>query len=96
MEMTSKALETARRNLTDRIERYLDVLEKRGAKLGLREGGHLERALAQLEAGAFEAGEREMMWAEWATRQPDAADLHPRATVENLKQRLAAIVGRRS
>ncbi len=96
MKMTSKALETARRNLTDRIERYLDVLEKREAKLGLREGGHLERALAHLEAATFDAGERDMMWAEWASRQPDAADLHPTASVENLKQRLAAIVGRRS
>lgn len=92
MEITSKALETARRNLTQRIERYLDVLAKREAKVGWREGDHLERALAHLEAGTLDAGERDMMWAEWASRQPDAADPHPTATVETLRQRFAAIV----
>jgi len=93
MTMTDKALETARRNLTQRVERYLEVLEKREASLGWREGDHLEKALAHLQAGTLDEGERDMMWAEWASRQPDAADPHPTATVESLRRHFAAIGG---
>lgn len=67
MTMTSKAMETAGRNLAQRIDRYLQELEKWDAKLGWREADHLLRALDHLQTGTFGDGERDMMWAEWAT-----------------------------
>lgn len=90
MTMTSKAMETARRNLAQRIDRYLQELEKRDAKLGWREGDHLQSALDHLQAGTFGDGERDMMWAEWASRQPDAVDPHSTVTWQSLRQRFAA------
>lgn len=92
MTMTLKAAETARRNLAQRLERYLAMLEKREAQPGRREGDHLLRALAHLQTGTFADGEREMMWAEWASRQADAEEAHPTATAQVLRQRLDAIL----
>lgn len=93
MTMTSKALETARRNLTQRIARYLELPTDGAAKLGRREGVHLQSALTHLQAGTFDEGERDMMWAEWASRQPDAAEPHPSVTLEDLRKRFATIAG---
>ena len=73
---TFKALGTARRNLWYRIDRYLAELEKRVSQPGRREGNHLLRAMDHFEAGTYAEGERDMMWAEVATRQPDASELH--------------------
>ena len=88
---TFKALATARRNLWHRIDRYLAELEKRASEPGRREGDHLLRALDHLEAGTYAEGERDMMWAEVATRQPDASELHPTASPQDLRKRFAAI-----
>ena len=92
---TFKALATARRNLWYRIDRYLAELEKRASQPGRREGNHLLRALLRalghLEAGTYAEGERDMMWAEVATRQPDASELHPTASPQDLGKRFAAI-----
>jgi hypothetical protein len=33
-----------------------------------------------------------MMWAEVATRQPDAREMHPTASPQDLRKRFAAIV----
>jgi hypothetical protein len=44
-----------------------------------------------LEAGTYAEGERDMMWAEVATRQPDASELHPTASPQDLRKRFAAI-----
>src|SRR6266481_3669393 len=88
---TFKALATARRNLWYRIDRYLAELEKRASQPGRREGDHLLRALDHLEAGTYAEGERDMMWAEVATRQPDASELHPTASPQDLRKRFAAI-----
>ena len=79
---TFKALGTARRNLWYRIDRYLAELEKRASQPGRREGDHLLRALDHLEGGTY---------AEVATRQPDASELHPTASPQDLRKRFAAI-----
>ena len=88
---TFKALATARRNLWYRIDRYLAELEKRASQPGRREGDHLLRAMDHLEAGTYAEGERDVMWAEVATRQPDASELHPTASPQDLRKRFAAI-----
>jgi hypothetical protein len=87
---TFKALSTARRNLSYRIDRYLADLEKRATQPG-REDDHLLRALKHLEAGTNDEGERDMMWAEVATRQPDDCEPHPTASPRDLRKRFAAI-----
>ena len=84
---TFKALSTARRNLWYRIDRYLT----RASQPGRREGDHLLRALDHLEAGTYDEGERDMMWAEVATRQPDASEPHPTASPRDLRKRFVAI-----
>jgi hypothetical protein len=66
--MTLKVLGTARRNLWYCIDRYLAELEKRASQPGRREGDQLLRALDHLEAGTYAEGERDVMWAEVATR----------------------------
>jgi hypothetical protein len=91
MTVTQRAQATARRNLSQRIERYLLALERREAQPGRREGDHLLRALSHLQTGAFADGERDVMWAEWASHQPDAAEPHPSASTQDLRQRFAAI-----
>ncbi len=88
-----KAAETARRNLAHRLDRYLADLEKREADIGKREGDHLLRALDHLQAGSFDAGERDVMWAELASRQADAVEAHPTISVTMLRERLAVIGG---
>ena len=93
MTMTLKSVATARRNLSQRIDRYLVEMEKMEAQPGRREGDHLVRALDHLQAGTFPEGERDMMWADVATRQPDASEPHPAATLQDLRQRFAAIAG---
>lgn len=87
-----KAAETARRNLAHRLDRYLVFLEKREAQPGQREGDHLLRALDHLRSGTYDAGERDVMWADWASRQPDTGDPHPGATREALVKRLAEVL----
>lgn len=88
-----KAAETARRNLAHRLDRYIADIEKREASIGKREGDHLLRALDHLQAGSFEAGERDVMWAELASRQADAVDAHPIVSVTVLRARLTVIGG---
>ncbi|MDI1264575.1 MAG: hypothetical protein PS018_15080 [bacterium] len=90
MTATPQSIATARRNLVQRIERYLAELEKRDAAISQREGDHLVRALGHLEGGTFADGERDMMWAEWASRQPGDAEPHPTATRAALLKQLAA------
>jgi hypothetical protein len=60
---TFQALATVRRNLVQRIERYLAELETREAVIGRNEGDHLARALDRLGVDNFPEGEREMSWA---------------------------------
>jgi hypothetical protein len=66
-------------------------LNQRASEPGRREGDHLLRALDYLEAGTYAEGERDVMWAEVATRQPDASELHPTASPQDLRKRFAAI-----
>lgn len=89
--LTQKAIDTARCNLAYRLDRYLAVLEKREVQPGRREGDHLLRALDHLRTGNFDAGERDVMWAELASRQPDAGDVAPTATAAELRARLAEV-----
>jgi hypothetical protein len=90
---TFAALATARRNLVHRIERYLAELETRETVIGQREGDHLARALDRLGVDNFPEGEREMSWAEWASRQPGAPEPHPTVTLKVLRARLADCAG---
>lgn len=83
----------ARRDLTYRIERYLADLEKRDAVPGRREGSHLLRALAHLEAGNLAEGERQMIWADAATRRREADETYPMVTLQELRQRFTAMGG---
>jgi hypothetical protein len=63
MTLTVKAMETARRNLVQRIERLLAEAGKSGEFTGWQADQLLE-AIRQLEAGAYPEGERTMMRAE--------------------------------
>jgi hypothetical protein len=94
MTMTDKEAATARRNLSQRIDRYLAEMEKRAIQPGRREGDHLLRALGHLQAGTFADGERDVMWAERASRQPDLGEPHPTTNLQDLLQRFVAIGGR--
>ncbi len=91
MEMTRKAVATAHRNLSSRIERYLFEMQKADRPPCRREGEWLEKAVACLASQAFDEGERAMMWADVATRQPGADEVSKTVTVEDLRTKLAAI-----
>lgn len=67
MEMNRKAVATAHRNLSSRIERYLFEMKKVGRPPCRREGEFLQNALACLAAEAFAERERGMMCADVAT-----------------------------
>ena len=92
--MTQKALETAQRNLAQRIGRWLDAMGER--QPSFLEGDQLLKALTHLEARSYPEGETAMMWADWASRQSalegsDFAEAHPRATPAILRTRFNAI-----
>ena len=65
MTQTTTALATARRNVLQRITRFIEWLEKAPREPDPWEGEHVQRALAALEELDFPRGEQVMMWAEW-------------------------------
>jgi hypothetical protein len=64
MSMTVLAMATARRNVVERITRFLDDLERDGREPGHWQGDQVRHALAALERGNYPAGEDAMMRAE--------------------------------
>ena len=64
MSMTVQAMATARRNVAERIARFLDDVERDGRELSHWEGDHVRYALAALERRYYPAGEDAMMRAE--------------------------------
>lgn len=74
MTQTTTALATARRNVLQRITRFIESLEQAPREPDPWECEHVQRALAALEELDFPRGEQAMMWAEWGPgrRMPDA------------------------
>ena len=66
MTQTTTALATARRNVVQRITRFIEALEQAPREPDTWECEHVQRALAALEELHFPRGEQAMMWAEWA------------------------------
>ncbi len=62
--MTMKAAETARRNLAQRLERYLVTAESDGTPIGPWETDLLCSVLAHLTTGQYRAGEDVMLHVE--------------------------------
>ena len=96
MTMNPTARATARRNITERIDRFLDGLDHAGRLPNRRELFWLRAALANLKEGQYSAGEDAMDKAERALRIPEHAanDLNTNAgvTVEQLRAQLDAIM----
>ena len=91
--MTQNPHITARRNVTDRIDRFLDGLRRAKRAPNRRKLFWLRHALASLEEGEFPAGEDAMDKAERALPIPEHAtnDLSTNAgmTVEQLRTQLS-------
>ena len=66
MTQSPQALATARRNVVQRIARFIETLEQEPREPDPWESEHVQRALAALEELDFPRGEQAMMWAEWA------------------------------
>ena len=64
MSMAVLAMATARRNVVERIARFLDDLKRDGREPGHWQGDQVRHALAALERGNYPAGEDAMMRAE--------------------------------
>ena len=64
MSMTVPAMATARRNVVERIARFLDDLERDGREPRHWQGSQVRAALSALERGNYPAGEDAMMRAE--------------------------------
>jgi hypothetical protein len=84
--LSPAALATARRNVAQRIARFIEALEQAPREPDLWECKHVMRALAALDELDFPRGEQAMMWAEWKLerRSPDAM-----ATLSPVRQRMS-------
>jgi len=92
---------SARRDLIQRIEAFIQNLEKCRREPTSWECEHALRALRALEERDFARGEQVIMWAEWpAMRHPSpvvAAKLQPqyiRTNAAGLRARLKQVVGK--
>lgn len=74
MEMTLEAAAAAKRNLAQRIERFLEIVEREKMPLGPWETNMLCKALACLETGTYRLGEEVMLHVERGEvyRKPEA------------------------
>lgn len=77
----STAFATARRNVVQRITRFIEALEQAAREPDPWECEHVQRALAALDELDFPRGEQAMMWAEWA---PDRRALDAMAKLQPL------------
>ena len=70
-EFTRKAAATAHRNLQQRIERQLGVVEREGRAPSDRESLWIQRAIDALRVGEYRRGEEDMLYAErWEAFKP--------------------------
>ena len=97
MEMTTKAAETARRNLVQRMERFLVTSESDRTPIGPWETNLLCRVLAHLQTGQFRAGEDAMLQVESPDlyRSPKALASvanSPTLTVAQVRANLAEVL----
>ena len=72
MTVSPAAVATARRNVAQRIERFLNGLERAGRLPNRRELHHLREAFQKLEAGQYPEGEDAMLNAERIAPIPEA------------------------
>ena len=73
MTVSSAAVATARRNVAQRIERFLNGLERARRPPNRRELHHLREAFQKLEAGQYPEGEDAMLNAERIAPIPEGA-----------------------
>lgn len=98
MSQSPVTLATARRNVTQRIARFIEALEEAPREPDPWECEHVQRALSALDELDFARGEQAMMWAEWSPdrRSPDAAakllPVHNPATTGDLRRQFERIV----
>ena len=96
MTLNPTARATARRNVADRIDRFLNVLQQARRLPNRRELFWLRDALVNLEAGQYPAGEDAMDKAERTLAIPEHAANDPSTnagvTVEQLRARLDRII----
>jgi hypothetical protein len=96
MTQNSTARATARRNVADRVDRFLKGLERAKRQPNRRELFWLREALANLQEGQYPAGEEAMDKAERALPVPEhsVSDLgtNAGATVEQLRAQLDRIM----
>jgi len=79
------ALATARRNIGQRIDRFIEMLERSPREPDPWEAEHIQQALAALEELDFPRGESAMMWTEWAS------DRRSSEAVANLRPTFGAV-----
>jgi hypothetical protein len=90
------AIATARRNVAQRIERFLNGLDRAGRPPNRRELYYLRKALQKLGAGLFPEGEDAMLKAERIEAIPDTAATaimtNDAATTDELRTELSGIL----
>jgi hypothetical protein len=96
MTLTPAAIATARRNVAQRIERFLASLERDGRLPNRRDRFYLREALEKLATGQFPTAEEAMLKAERSLSIPEALaeDLSKsdRVTVVDLRAQLDSIL----
>jgi hypothetical protein len=96
MTFSPAAIATARRNVAQRIERFLNGLERAGRPPNRRELYYLREAFQKLEAGQYPESEDAMLKAERIAPIPEAAATAPTTTdpmsIEELRAELARIL----
>ena len=96
MTLNPTARATARRNVADRIDRFLNILQRARRQPNRRELFWLRHALVNLQEGQYPAGEEAMDKAERTLPIPEhaAKDISTNAgvTVEQLRGQLTQIM----
>jgi hypothetical protein len=97
MSMSPTATATARRNLSQRIARLTDAIEKQGRQPNRIEGERMRDALGNLAVDQFPGGEEAMLRAERACNASphELGRVHAgdeSATVQHIRQQLRRII----
>jgi hypothetical protein len=96
MTVSPAAVATAHRNVVQRIERLLKVVERAHRPPSRREIFHVRDALELMKVGRYPEAEEAMLRAERALPVPPDAvhrlDTNPTTTVEQLRAQLAGVL----
>lgn len=98
MSLSPAALATRRRNIVQRIGRFIEALEQAPREPDLWECAHVQRALVAPDELDFPRGEQAMMSAEWPPerRSPDALtelrQVHAATDTRELRDQFERIV----